>query len=106
MRRWVLLINSNNIFYNQEFKEGEPAKDPIFICDKFKVMRISLKMGLEIEPHAGNHPVFFLVLKGRGIFTNGGKEIELGENEFVSIDSDKLRGIKSLEDLVVLAVRD
>jgi len=102
----VLLINSNNIFNNQAFKEGEPAKDPIFINSKFKVMRISLKKGLVIEPHAGNHPVFFLILKGRGTFTKGSNEIDLGENDYISIDSDELRGIKSIEDLIVLAVRD
>ena len=102
----MLLINSNTIFNNQEFKENEPAKDPIFICDKFKVMRISLKKGQVVEKHAGNHPVFFLVLKGRGVFLIDNEEIELGPNEFVSLTANEERGIKSIEDLVVLAVRD
>ena len=102
----MLLIKSGNLFQDQKFSTEGPSKDPINVNDKFKVMRISLKKGLAIEKHLGSHPVFFLVLKGKGIFTAGDKEIELGENEFISLTSDEARGIKSLEDLVVLAVRD
>ena len=102
----VVNISPNNIFDNQKFLSDQPAKDPIKICDKFKVMRISLKQGMQIPTHAGPHPVFFLVLKGKGIFTTAEGEVELNKNEYVFIETNVPRGIKSLEDLIVLAVRD
>ena len=69
-------------------------------------MRISLKKGLEIPPHHGSHPVVFLVLKGKGIFPTGSGEVELVENEYIAYNDAESRGMKSLEDLTVLAIRD
>ena len=97
---------SKNIFDDQKFNVNEPAKDRIYMSKDFKIIRISLKKGLIIEPHHGNHVVFFYVLKGKGLFTTGSGEIELGENDYISLKETEPRGIKSLEDLVVLAVRD
>lgn len=37
---------------------------------------------------------------------SGSGEVELGENEYISLDETEPRGIRSLEDLVVLAIRD
>ena len=99
-------IGLKNIFDEQQFLINEPAKDLIYRSNKFKVIRISLKKGVTIESHTGTHVVFFLVLKGKGIFTTGSGEVELGENEFISLNESEPRGIKSLEDLVVLAIRD
>ena len=95
-----------NIYDDQKFNENEPAKDPIFISKEFKIIRISLKKGLTIEPHHGSHVVFFYVLRGKGIFTTGSGEIELGENDYISLKETEPRGIKSLDDLVVLVIRN
>jgi len=102
----VINLTSKNIFENQKFLLDSPAKDLIYKSSNFKIMRISLKKGLVVEKHAGTHPVFFLVLKGRGIFTTGKGDFELAENDYVSLEKDEPRGIKSLEDLVILGVRD
>ncbi|NVM45380.1 MAG: hypothetical protein HWN79_10725 [Candidatus Lokiarchaeota archaeon] len=102
----VSIIETKNIFENQKFNLNAPSKDPIYISDKFKVMRISLKKGLEIEPHLGSHPVVFLVLKGRGVFPTDSGEVELGENDYITYSDTESRGMKSLEDLTVLAIRD
>jgi len=102
----VNIIESKNIFDNQKFNLNTPAKDPIYISEKFKVMRISLKKGLEIESHHGSHPVVFLVLKGRGVFPTDSGQVELGENEYITYSETESRGMKSLEDLIVLAIRD
>jgi quercetin dioxygenase-like cupin family protein len=102
----VIIITSKNIFDNQKFLLDTPAKDLIYKSSSFKIMRISLKKGLEIPPHQGSHVVVFFVLKGRGMFTSGSGEIELGQNDYISLDESEPRGIKSLEDLVVLAIRD
>ena len=102
----MIIIEPKNIFANQSFNLKTPSKDPIYISDKFKVMRISLKEGLEIPPHNGSHPVVFLVLKGRGVFPTDSGEVELGENEYITYSDTESRGMKSLEDLTVLAIRD
>jgi len=102
----VSILEQKNIFDNQKFISDGPAKDPIYISEKFKVMRISLKKGLEIEPHDGSHPIVFLVLKGKAIFPTASGEVELSENDYITYSETESRGIKSLEDLVVLAIRD
>lgn len=100
------ILEQKNIFDNLKFIPDGPAKDPIYISEKFKVMRISLKKGLEIQPHHGSHPVVFLVLKGRGVFPTDSGEVELGENDYITYNDTESRGMKSLEDLIVLAIRD
>jgi len=50
--------------------------------------------------------VFFLVLNGSGIFTNKAGEFKLEKNDFIFIEADEIRGIKCLENLVVLGVQD
>jgi len=99
-------ISPKDIFDGQKFSGAEIIKDLIYRSEGFKIMRISLKKGLKIEPHTGTHIVFFLVLKGRGIFTTESGDVELGENEYISLKESEPRGIRSLEDLVVLAIRD
>lgn len=102
----MITITSKNIFDNQKFLPNGPVKDLIYKSNKFKVMRISLKKGLEIPSHTGTHIVLFFVLKGKGIFTSGSGEVELRANEYITLDETEPRGIKSLEDLVILAIRD
>ncbi len=46
------------------------------------------------------------ILKGRGIFTTGNGDVELAENDYIALEQEEPRGIKSLEDLIILAVRD
>ena len=102
----MIIIEPKNIFENQNFELNTPSKDPIYVSEKFKVMRITLKKGLEIAPHNGSHPVVFLVLKGKGVFPTDSGEVELCENEYIAYSDAESRGMKSLEDLTVLAIRD
>ncbi|MHA1458531.1 MAG: hypothetical protein ACTSQR_02585 [Promethearchaeota archaeon] len=100
------ILEQKNIFDDENFIPDGPAKHPIYISEKFKVMRISLKKGSEIKPHDGTHPVVFLVLKGKAIFPTPSGEVELGENDYITYSETESRGIKSLEDLIVLVIRD
>jgi len=102
----VSILEPKNIFDDQKFKTDGPAKDKVYISEKFKVMRISLQKGLEIEPHDGSHPAIFLVLKGKAVFPTASGEVELGVNDYIAYDETEPRGIKSLEDLTVLVIRD
>ena len=92
---------------NLEFFSGKPAlKRIVKSKKKFNIVRVCLEKGLEIEPHPEPYAVFFLVLEGAGIFTNKAGEFELKKNDFIFIEADEIRGIKCLENLVVLGVQD
>ena len=95
-----------NFIDDIQFSPDAPGKDLIVGTENFKIMRISLKAGISVPIHEGSHTVFFFVVKGRGIFTTGEGEVELSQNEYVHLESDEPRRIKSLEDLIILAVRD
>ena len=97
---------STNIMENLEFSQDGPAKTPIEERENYSIFRIALSKGQIVPPHLGGHVAFFLVLKGKGIFTCGDRKVELGPNEYIQIETDDPRGIQALEDLVVLAVRD
>ncbi len=92
---------------NLEFLSGKPAlKRIVKSKKKFNIVRICLEKELEIEPHPEPYAVFFLVLDGSGIFTNKAGEFKLKKNDFIFIEADEIRGIKCLENLVVLGVQD
>ncbi len=92
---------------NLEFLSGKPAlKRIVKSKKKFNIVRVCLEKGLEIEPHPEPYAVFFLVLDGSGIFTNKAGEFKLKKNDFIFIETDGIRGIKCLENLVVLGVQD
>ena len=90
-----------------EFLSGRPGlKRIVKSKKKFNIVRVCLEKGLEIDPHPEPYAVFFLVLEGSGIFTNKAGEFELKKNDFIFIKADEIRGIKCLENLVVLGVQD
>jgi quercetin dioxygenase-like cupin family protein len=94
-----------DIFKNLVFQK-EPTKITLTEKDGYSVMRISLEKGAGVPPHMASHSTFFLVLKGKAIITAGDKDVELEQNQFISIDTNLLRGIHAMDDLVILAVRD
>ncbi len=92
---------------NLEFLSGKPAlKRIVKSKKKFNIVRVCLEKGLEIKPHPEPYAVFFLVLSGSGIFTKNVEEVNLKKNDFIFIKADEIRGIKCLENLVVLGVQD
>ncbi|MCK5151002.1 MAG: cupin domain-containing protein [Candidatus Thorarchaeota archaeon] len=99
-------MSTGDIFENLVFPKGGPNKTALVQRDGYSVMRISLGKGAKIPPHVANHSAFFLVLKGRAIITSGDEDVELGENEFVAMEANQMRGIQALEDSVILGVRD
>ena len=59
-----------------------------------------------MPPHRGSHSAFFLILKGKGIFTCEDGEIELEENQYIRIKENKIRGVQALEDLVLFTIKE
>lgn len=98
------MIN-NNVLSQLTFSENNPVKTVLLQQEHFGLVRIALGKGVKIPPHQGAHAVFFLVLKGRGIFTCGEEEVELSEHQYLHIKTDQTRGIQALEDLVVFVVK-
>ncbi|MFW9887792.1 MAG: cupin domain-containing protein [Candidatus Thorarchaeota archaeon] len=98
-------MTTGDIFENLVFPKG-PNKVALAEREGYSVLRISLGEGASVPPHMANHSAFFLVLKGKAIITSGNREVELRENQFISMEANQLRGIQALEDLVILGVRN
>jgi quercetin dioxygenase-like cupin family protein len=99
-------MSSGDIFENLQFLQEGPSKIAIVERDGYSVMRLSLGKGARAPPHVAAHSAFFFVLKGRAIITSDDEEVELGENQYISVEANQMRGIHALEDLVILAVKD
>ncbi|MBI5871070.1 MAG: cupin domain-containing protein [Actinobacteria bacterium] len=95
-----------NILSQQRFLPDQPVKKDIWLSPNFTAALICLESGLEIKPHPEAYSVFFLILEGRGIITNGEGSIELGPMGSISIGAGEIRGMKSLERLTVLGIHD
>jgi quercetin dioxygenase-like cupin family protein len=99
-------MNYGNILSKLDFSKQNPMKTTILKREKFEIVRIALGKGLMIPPHKGGHAVFFMILQGRGIFTCGDEKVELVQNQYLHIETNDIRGIEALEDLVVLAIKE
>ena len=99
-------MDTGDILSNLEFSEDTPARTMLLQKNDYAILRIALAKGTTIMPHEDAHPVFFLILKGKGIFTCGESEFELGQNQYIHIEKDEKRGIQALEDLVIFAIKE
>ena len=99
-------MSSGDIFENIVFPKGGPNKTPLAKMGNYNVARISLGEGARIAPHMANHSAVFVVLQGRAIITDGDGEVELGKDQFIAMEANRMRGIQALEDLVILGIHD
>jgi quercetin dioxygenase-like cupin family protein len=99
-------MSSGDIFDNLQFTKEGPTKITLAEKGAYAVLRLSLGKGARVPPHMASHSAFFFVLKGRAIFTSGDDEVQLEENQYISVEAHQMRGIQALEDLVILAVKD
>ena len=96
----------NNLLSDIEFLSKKPVLKKIIKSKKFNIVRICLEKGLEIKPHPEPYATFFLVLEGSGIFTSKQGEFDLKKNDSLFIENNEIRGIKCLENLIILGVQD
>ena len=89
-----------------DFSTGRPVMKKIISSPNFNIVRVCLPKGLDISPHPEPNATFFLVIKGSGIFTRGTETFEMHENDSLIVKAGEIRGIKCLENLVLLGVRD
>jgi quercetin dioxygenase-like cupin family protein len=99
-------MSSGDIFDNLQFAKEGPTKITLAKIGAYAVLRLSLGKGARVPPHMASHSAFFFVLTGRAIFTSGDDEVQLEENQYISVEAHQMRGIQALEDLVILAVKD
>ena len=99
-------MSQKNVLDGIAFSSANPIKQLLFTTENYKITQLCLKKGITLPPHTEDHTAFFLVLKGKGIFTSSSGEVELGPNGFMAIKKGEVRGIHTLEDLVVLVVRE
>jgi quercetin dioxygenase-like cupin family protein len=99
-------MSTGDVFENLQFSREGPTKIALAEMGGYSVLRLSLGKGTRVPPHMAAHSAFFFVLKGRAIITSVDDEVELGENQYIAIEANQMRGIQALEDLVILAVKD
>lgn len=95
-----------DVFENLQFTKNGPNRLTLAEMDGYSVLRLTLGKGAQAPPHMASHSAFFFILKGRASITSGDVEVELGENQYIALEANQMRGILALEDLVILAVRD
>ncbi|MHC1598820.1 MAG: cupin domain-containing protein [Candidatus Methanofastidiosia archaeon] len=95
-----------DLLSKREVPSEEPVKKDIIKSKNFNIVLVSLEKGQEIDPHPEPYAVFFLVLKGVGLFTNKEGKFELKKNDSLFIEANEIRGIKCFEDLIIMGVQD
>lgn len=96
----------DNLLEKDGFSSEKPVKKDILKSEKFNIVLVYLEKGQEIKPHPEPYAVFFLVLEGTGLFTSKEGKFELKKNDGLFIEANEIRGIKCLENMVVLGVQD
>ena len=88
------------------FSDKKPVKRHFLNAKGFHAALICLKSGVEIPPHPEDYGVLLTVLGGKGIFTDINGEFTLTKNQSIYMKKDEIRGIKAIENLVVLGTQD
>ena len=89
-----------------EFSPLRIIKKDLIDVEKFNIALICLESDQEIPPHPENYDAVFYVLGGEGVFTIGEEKLKLKEGSMVFSPKEKVRGIKSLEKLSILGIRE
>ena len=95
-----------DILSGREFSEENPVKRDIIRSKNFNIVTVCMEKHQEIKPHPEPYAVFFLIIEGRGTFTNSKGSFELGRNSSIFIKANEVRGIKCIEKMTVLGVQD
>jgi quercetin dioxygenase-like cupin family protein len=85
--------------------DEKPIKKHFLNTKGFHAALICLKTGLEILPHPEDYDVLLTVLAGKGVFTDVNGQSTLTKNQSIFIKKNEVRGIKAIEDLVILGIQ-
>lgn len=95
-----------DLLSKKEFSTLEIIKKDLVKSRKFNVVLVCLNENQEIKPHPEPYSVVFIVLEGEGIFTTKQGEFKLKKESMLQIQANDIRGIRSLNKLVVLGIQD
>jgi quercetin dioxygenase-like cupin family protein len=99
-------VKTEMLMNNWEFQEKNPYAQPLFVAHDGRILRFALRPGQVVEEHQAPHsPVYIVVLKGQGIFSNAeGIEQKLGPNTLIIFEAGEKHSIRALDaDLVFIA---
>jgi quercetin dioxygenase-like cupin family protein len=82
------------------------VKKDLLSTRNFGVGLICLEAGQKIPSHPEPYGACFYVMSGKGMFTMGKEQFELSSGKMVFAAADEMRGIKSLERLVLIGIHD
>ncbi len=89
-----------------EYNPEKISMKKLLDAGKFNLALICLDAGQEIPPHPEGYDAVFYVLGGIGLFTVGSNETRLEPGAMIYSPKEKLRGIKSIEKLSILGIRE
>ena len=96
----------DNMLEKDGFSREKPVKKDVLKSENFNIVQVYLKKDQEIKPHPEPYAVFFIVLEGKGLFTSKEGKFEVIKNGGLFIKADEIRGIKCLENMIVLGIQD
>ena len=88
---------------NLKFQEENPVADPLYVDKDGRILRFCLKPQQSIVEHSvPTSPFYVVVLKGRGIFTDGsGREESMGPNSLMVFDPGENHTVRALDEELV-----
>lgn len=97
-----------NLFENLEFSNDDENAhaEPLIVSDSGRVLRFTIRPGQTIpKADAPSSPMFFLVMKGQGIFTDAsGRQQQFGPNTLVAYEPGESFELKAgNEETVIVA---
>jgi len=86
-----------------KFQDENPVADPIYVDKDGRILRFCLKPQQSIVEHSVPHsPFYVVVLKGRGIFTDGSGRAETMEpNSLMVFDPGESHSVRALDEELV-----
>lgn len=97
---------SKKLTLKNEARYSEVGFTPNVLHDvsPLRVVVIALKKGQEIQPHAGEDGMFYIA-EGEGIFYTQEGDIDITAGDIVIVEQGERRGMRAVEDLLVLVAR-
>ena len=95
-----------NVFDLVEYKPDRITMKRLLDAGGFNLALVCLDAGQEILPHPEAYDAVFYVVEGKGVFTVGAEENTLEAGSMIFSPKEKLRGIRSIDGLSVLGIRE
>ena len=89
-----------------EYNSDKVSMKKLLDAGSFNLALVCLDVGQDIPPHPEGYDVVFYVVEGLGVFTVGVDEYTLEAGSMIFSPKEKLRGIRCLEKLSILGIRE